>query len=164
MNNTTNLIKQALNKLGKNYDRKELKGTNYLLVPTLQVNTYQPISPMLKERFKLINNWEDATHADWLSIDEMEQLWENKPISNQRMKGIKLSLDSHIENWENNLGSYAPYEQLSLFAGSAYTYEHIYLFWGNKNIEPELWVYDVNGETRFDNLDEYLIDFLSYFD
>lgn len=158
MIDTTDLIQKALNELCDN-ECSLIAGADYSLVPTLKIDIYQPISPMLSKRFQLISSWEEATHADWLSIEEMEALWEKKPITNPRIKDIKSSLNAHIQHWENNLGALVSPDKLSLFAGSAYTYEHIYLFWCD-NIEPEIWVYDTNGETRFNNSNEYLMDCL----
>lgn len=63
---------------------------------------------------------------------------------------------SNIKHWENNAGSIFQKSRLSLFAGSADINEHIYLLWLDHSDEPEIWVYDVNGESRYKNLYEYL--------
>lgn len=80
---------------------------------------------MLKTRFALSNHPIEAIHGDWLSIDKMKLLW-NDSISDKRLRAIKTALYSHIENWENNAGARFEKDRLSLFAGSAYTNEHIY--------------------------------------
>lgn len=43
-------------------------------IPTLQTGIYRRISPMLRERYNNFGSWENATHGDWLSIDDMKEL------------------------------------------------------------------------------------------
>lgn len=155
MNITKKLILKILDEIGAQKGEHYSKGNSILNIPTLEKDKYRNATPMLKNRFELLNYLIDATHGDWLSIDEMKLLW-NDSIPDKRLKEIKAALDSHIENWENNAGSLFKKNRLSLFAGSAYTNEHIYLLWLDGASEPELWVYDTNGEARYKNLDEYL--------
>ncbi len=159
MNTTKDLILKVLEEIDAKEGDNYSKGSSILSVPTLEKNKYRDVTPMLKARFELFNSLIDATHGDWLSIDEMKLLWSDT-IPDERLKDIKNALYSHIENWENNAGSLFKKDSLSLFAGSAYTNEHIYLLWLDGILEPELWVYDTNGSARYKNLDEYLIAYL----
>lgn len=159
MSITKNLILKILDEIDAQEGVNYLKGDTISSIPTLEKNTYRDVTPMLKARFELLNNLIDATHGDWLSIDEMKMLW-NDSIPDERLKDIQMILYSHIENWENNAGALFKKDRLSLFAGSAYTNEHIYLLWLDGIPEPELWVYDINGEARYRNLDDYLIAYI----
>lgn len=42
------------------------------------------------------------------------------------------------------------------FAGSDYSYEMVFLLWLDSTVEPEVWVYDCNGESRYKDLNDYL--------
>ncbi len=131
-------------------------------IPTLKKGVYRNISPMLSVRYRQYSSILNATHGDWLSINEMEELWlPYKQINDERIKGIKRSLNSNIKEWDNNAGSIFRHDRLSLFAGSAHNYEQVYLLWLDNYIEPQIWVYDANGNSRFDNLDDYLTAFLT---
>ncbi|WP_204352548.1 hypothetical protein [Aggregatibacter kilianii] len=160
MNATKDLILKILEEIDAQEGDDYSKGYPVSNVPTLEENKYRNITPMLKARFELLSYLIDATHGDWLSIDEMKLLW-SETIPDERLQEIKTILYSHIENWENNAGALFKKDRLSLFAGSAYTNEHIYLLWLDGIIEPELWVYDTNGEARYKNLDEYLIAYIN---
>jgi len=61
---------------------------------------------------------------------------------------------------ERSLGPLKP-ERLSLFACSDINYEKIYLLWLDCEDEPERWVYDSNGESRYKDLEGYLNAFLA---
>lgn len=160
---TQNYLVKTLSKL-RDINGSELKyspGYEVKKIPTLKKGVYRKASPMLSVRYRQYSSILDATHGDWLSISEMEDLWlPYKQISDERISGIKRSLRSNIKEWDNNAGSIFQHDRLSLFAGSAYTYEQVYLLWLDDYIEPQIWVYDANGNSRFDNLDDYLIAFL----
>ena len=65
------------------------------------------------------------------------------------------------ENWPNEASALFRPERLSLFACSDLTNEKIYLLWLDFEDEPELWVYDANGESRYKDLAEYLTAYLA---
>lgn len=158
--NTKNYIDDILLELEAKIGIEYEKGSNDIeKIPTLEPNYYRPISPMLKVRFNILSHLLDATHGDWLSIKEMELLWDDD-IQDTRIRDIKNNLIANIENWENNAGALFKKNRLSLFAGSAYTYEQIYLLWLDGFEEPQLWIYDTNGEARFIDLDDYLKSFI----
>jgi hypothetical protein len=52
-------------------------------------------------------------------------------------------------------------ERLSLFAISDLNSESIVLVWLDFEPEPEVWVYDANGESRYKNLEVYLDSYLA---
>jgi hypothetical protein len=128
-------------------------------IPTLDKGVYQKASPMLIERFKTYGRWENATHGNWLSIKDMETIWSNE-IQDDFIDLIKYHTECLKENWPNHASGLFKDNRLSLFAGSEIGNEAIFLLWLDDEIEPELWVYDSNGESRYKNLDEYLIAYL----
>ncbi|MFT0212410.1 hypothetical protein VQ643_07300 [Pseudomonas sp. F1_0610] len=69
---------------------------------------------------------------------------------------------SASEYWEDEVSSLFRKNRLSLFAGSADTNEKIYLLWFDSKIEPEIWVYDSNGEARYANLADALLAYERY--
>lgn len=129
-------------------------------IPTLKKGYFRPLSPMLKSRFEKLGGWEDATHGDWLDTTEMECFWESQ-IANERLNGIVNNVNSSINNWQNDAGSIFNHTRISVFAGSRDTYERIYLIWFDCIEEPELWVYDTNGEARYKNLLSYLASYIN---
>jgi hypothetical protein len=129
-------------------------------IPTLRIGEYQPFTPQLKERFELFGRWQTATHGHWLGLSDMEALWKTHiedgflaNIQNQRLAGEK--------GWPNEASALFKPERLSLFACSDITNEKIYLLWLEFEDEPELWVYDSNGESRYKDLEEYLNAYLA---
>ena len=95
-------------------------------VPTLEKGVYRNVSPMLKIRYGAFGKWINATHGDWLDY------------------------------WEDHAtGLFAP-NRISIFAASDNGYEMICLIWFDGTEEPELWVYDCNGESRYKDLAAYL--------
>lgn len=129
-------------------------------IPTLEQGTYRALSPQLKARFARLGAWHDATHGDWLSPSEMEKLVAGN-LDTPRLKGIKANLDAAAEHWPNDVASLLRPERLSYFAASEFTPERIYLVWFDGHEEPELCVYDVNGEHRYRDLHSYLVAHLS---
>ncbi len=125
-------------------------------VPTLKKDYYRNLSPMLKVRFGMFSSWKNATHGDWLSIEEMMEIWRDDLVINDRLWRIKENQIAARNNWDNDASSLFKNNRLSLFAGSESTYERIYLLWLDSEIEPEIWVYDCNGESRYKNLESYL--------
>jgi len=124
-------------------------------IPTLKSGVYQECGPMLKERYELFGRWMRATHGHWLGIDDMERLWENN-INDPFLRDIQSIQVAGEEDWPNEASALFRPERLSLFACSDITNEKIYLLWIEFEEEPELWVYDSNGESRYKDLSKYL--------
>jgi len=129
-------------------------------VPTLKSGTRQAFSPQLKERFELFGRWEVATHGHWLGLDDMEMLW-RESITNEFLGRIRNQLAACEEGWPNSAPAIFKPERLTLFACSDLTNEAIYLLWLEFEDEPELWVYDSNGESRYKDLEDYLDAYLT---
>jgi len=128
-------------------------------IPTLENNYFRNVSPMLKERYSIISYWRNATHGDWLSIDEMEMLWlkDSTPYINQ----IRNQIKAFFENWPNDASSLFKNNRISVFAIDDNGNEHIYLIWFDDVEEPEFWVYDSNGMARYKDIKTYLEAYLS---
>ena len=155
-------IKNLLNKVIKELegDSEITPPSNFIRgIPTLKKGYYRKVSPMLKERFISIGSWIDSTHGDWLDIHEMELFW-NEPIKNERMSEIISNVRSSINNWEDDAGSLFAENRVTVFAASQFTFERVYLIWFDSTIEPEIWVYDSNGESRYKDLASYLKSFI----
>lgn len=127
-------------------------------IPTLQTGIYRRISPMLRERYNNFGSWENATHGDWLSIDDMKELWKEKPTS--YIENIKHQLHSCSQNWPNDACSLFKDNRISVFAADVNSFERIYIVWLDEVDEPEIWVYDSNGMARYKNLMCYLEAYL----
>lgn len=130
------------------------------VIPALEKGKCHRISPMLKERFSLLGKWEDATHGDWLDLGEMKNLWLNESDADERTKQFQSQIKAFVEHWEEHILSKVQRKNVTVFALSEYTYESIFLIWKDA-IEPEVWVYDVNGESHFKNIELYLVDYLN---
>ena len=124
-------------------------------IPTLAQGVYRPFSPQLRIRFEQFGRWEFATHGDWLGLEDMENLWLAEALDDWS-KAISLSRIASEENWANDAAALFRPDRLSLFACSTIGFERVYLLWLDWEEEPELWVYDSNGELRFADLAEYL--------
>lgn len=124
-------------------------------VPTLENGVYRKPSPMLKERFEAFGKCINATHGDWLDTDEMEVFWKEH-IADGRLAGISESVKASMENWQDHAASLFARNRVSVFAASDNSYEMICLVWFDSTDEPELWVYDCNGVSRYKDLASYL--------
>ena len=162
MNPTRDLIQRALNLCMAAMPSKPKFGDASTVneVPTLDPDVRRPVSPMLRERFLFCGAWELATHGDWLSVDEMI-LIANNDTDDPRIAEIIVYKDSAALDWPNDAGGLFRPDRLSLFAGSDVTYERVYLLWVDDAVEPEVWVYDTNGNARYRDLEQYLNAYLS---
>lgn len=124
-------------------------------VPTLENGIYRKPSPMLKVRYELLGRWLNATHGDWLDVEEMESLW-CESVADERLAGIVRSVRASMDNWEDHAAGLFALNRISIFAASDNGYEMICLIWFDGTEEPELWVYDCNGESRYKDLVSYL--------
>jgi len=129
-------------------------------VPTLKKGFYRETSPLLSKRFEMFGRWTMATHGHWLSIPDMETLWDDD-IRDDLLNQTKSNQIAAEDNWANEASCLFKPERLSLFAGSDIGNEKIYLLWLDFVDEPEFWVYDSNGESRYRNLQTYLEAFLA---
>ena len=110
-------------------------------VPTLEKGVYRNVSPMLKIRYGAFGKWINATHED---------------EKDERLIGIVRDIKASKDYWEDHAtGLFAP-NRISIFAASDNGYEMICLIWFDGTEEPELWVYDCNGESRYKDLAAYL--------
>lgn len=124
-------------------------------VPTLENGVYRKSSPMLKVRYELLGKWLNATHGDWLDPEEMKILWDEN-VADKRLAGIARSVRASMGNWEDHAAGLFALNRISIFAASDNGYEMICLIWFDSTEEPELWVYDCNGESRYKDLTSYL--------
>lgn len=129
-------------------------------VPTLKAGVYREFSPMLRKRFEMHGRWERATHATWLSLGDMESLLQ-EDAEDQLRAAFKIQAAALKEDWPNHATSLFKEERLSLFALSDLNSESIVLLWLDFEPEPEVWVYDANGESRYKNLEVYLDGYLA---
>lgn len=127
-------------------------------IPTLARGVYRAVSPMLRSRFEAFGRWRLATHGHWLSIGDMAALWDETDDS--LLREIAEMRNAGESGWPNEASALFRPERLSLFAGSDVSNEKIYLLWIDFEDEPELWVYDSNGESRYRDLAAYLQAFL----
>lgn len=126
-------------------------------IPTLQVGVYHSLSPQLHDRFAAFGAWPEATHANWLSLSQMEELWE---APNEKAAALKKNLEIISANWENDAVALFQANRISVFALSEESTERIYLLWLDCFEEPEVWVYDTNGAARYLDLKAYLQAYL----
>lgn len=149
------LLADVIEKLQDDSEITQPGNSDVEKIPTLEKGIFRDVTPQLRHRFSVLDSWIDSTHGDWLGIGEMETLWQDT-ISDERLAGIRHSVEASRDNWADDAYALFRPARLSLFAGSAYTYERIYLVWFETAEEPELWVYDVNGESRYRDLSAYL--------
>ena len=128
-------------------------------VPTLKPDHYRKASPQIISLYNRIESWADSTHGDWLSLEEMRCLWPDA-CADERIAAVKGNIISAANNWPDDAYSLYKDDRITLFAGSAYTNERVYLIWFDSKIEPEVWVYDVNGFARYISMECYLQAFV----
>lgn len=85
----------------------------------------------------------------------MERFWDK-----HSKDATVMNVFASIHNWENDIASLFKPNRVSVFAGSEYTSERVYLIWLDAKQEPEIWVYDTNGLSRYNDLLEYLSAYL----
>jgi hypothetical protein len=129
-------------------------------IPTLKPGVFRPLTPQLKKRYEMFGRWENATHGHWLGLDDMETLWRDA-IDDQLLEEIKISRVAGEEHYPGDASSLFRPERLCLFAGDDNNYEKIYLLWTDFGEEPEPWVHDPNGTSRYKDLANYLKAYLA---
>ena len=130
-------------------------GREILRVPTLEAGIFRPVSPELARRFRALGRWLDATHGHWLSAFDMEALWQTE-IADPWLAAVRRQHVFAMEEWPNIASALFRPERLSLFAGSDVSSELVFLLWLDFEPEPEVWVYDASGESRYRDLNHYL--------
>lgn len=130
-------------------------------VPTIKSGVYQPVSPQLQTRFNYCGRWENATHAHWLSIKDMEQIANKSYSEDPLLIEIYSQWNGTRLNWPNDATVLFNSERISIFAASDYSFERIYLLWFDCKDEPEFWVYDSNGLSRYVDFNNYLLSFIN---
>ena len=70
-------------------------------IPTLKNGVWQKASPMLQARFAHCGRWLSATHGSWLSISDMETLWQEH-IEDTFLDEIKMNAVASSDNWDNH--------------------------------------------------------------
>jgi hypothetical protein len=128
-------------------------------IPTLEKGVARDVSPQLRERYVACGRWLHATHGHWLGLDDMRALWDAP--ADPLVQAIKLQAESLRDNWANHAYALFRPARLSLFAGSDLGNESIFLLWLDFEDEPEVWVYDANGESRYKDLGAYLESYLA---
>lgn len=132
-------------------------------IPTLKKGIYRKLSPMMKERFEFYGRWVHASHGSWLDVNDMELLW-SESIDEEKHElicRIKWQILSLRDAWLDHAYSLFRDDRISVFAGSDNGNECIVLLWLELEDEPELWVYDSNGEARYKDLNDYLVSYLT---
>ncbi len=128
-------------------------------IPTLEHGYYREATPMLKERYLSFSYWRNATHGNWLSLEEMAMLWQDNP--SPYIIQLKSQIKAFSENWPNDASSLFKDNRVSVFAMDDNGNEHVYMIWLDDIEEPEFWTYDSNGMARYKDLKTYLEAYLS---
>jgi hypothetical protein len=127
-------------------------------IATLQVGVFRPLSAQLRGRFAQFGAWLEATHAEWLSLADITALWEPRDATAlARQKNLTVL----SQNWPNDATALFRADRISVFALGQEGTERIYLLWFDSMDEPELWVYDTNGEAHYRDLQSYLEAYLT---
>jgi hypothetical protein len=85
----------------------------------------------------------------------MEALWKES-VDNEFLDRVRSQRIARERGWPNEASVLFRPERLSLFACSDLANEKSYLLWLDFEDEPELRVYDSNGESRYKDLAGYL--------
>ncbi len=94
-------------------------------IPTLQPNVYREFSPLLEIRYKMFSSWILASHGNWLSLKEMQELWQDD--NSEYITNIKEQLLASKEWWGNDATTLFKDERISIFAAEEFGNERIYL-------------------------------------
>lgn len=159
MRDIDSILEEVANELKNDSKMFQPESEQALNIQTLKKGVYRNLSPQLKARFSRMGAWHDSTHGDWLSMSEIEKLVSGN-LDTSRLKRIKTNFDAAAEHWANDVISLLLPERVSYFAASEFTYERVYLIWFDGYEEPEVCVYDVNGESRYVDLESYLLAYL----
>lgn len=118
-------------------------------IPTLDRNTYRPLTPMLAARFRFGGRWENAAASQiWLGLRDMRAMLLNGDVLSQ--------IDRRIRNWPTaSLGKFSK-ANISLFGIDQLDDEETYLLWGGKK-EPAIAAYIGHEEKVFPNFRDYLL-------
>jgi hypothetical protein len=131
-------------------------------VPTLEPGIFRQPSPQIRERFELFGRWEWATHGHWLSVDDLQALWDDERAHQDKfLSRVRIeSLCMDEGGWSDSAHTLFKPSRLTLFAASDLDYQCVFLLWFESEDEPEVWAYDSNGESRYKDLAGYLRAYL----
>ena len=122
-------------------------------IASLNPGRHLLMSPMLEERFRFAGNWANATLAfTWLSLIEIENAW----TDNQ----IKRQLALRKDYWPTSVLNLCTLDKLVLFAIDIDQKDEMYLVFHGAD-EPQVVSYFGSQEKRYDNLQTYLLSYLS---
>jgi hypothetical protein len=118
-------------------------------VPTLARDSYKPITPMLRARFEFAGCWVlPESGKTWLTIEEMESIWNSSRILSQ--------IEIRKQNWTDSIVARFPTNQLSLFGLDLPDYNETYLHWTETSLEPEVHSYYGAEENVYSDFREFL--------
>ena len=124
------------------------------VLPTLDGKTARPLSPQLRDWYAatgtlIESSWKYLSPSDIKSIVKLGKLRE--------------IVDAHLEYWDGSAPMQFPNSQLSVFAliNDLDDGDLIYLVWPQTDsVEPEVWEYFGQSETRHKDLTAYLASLL----
>lgn len=117
-------------------------------VPTLAPGKYQPLTPMLAERFRFCSDWNNAfIGMTWSGIAALERA--------AKSRKVRSEVRTRREYWEGSAPALYPDEQLSFLGFDLVDGAAIYLIWNGKQ-EPSIAWYEAQHEDTFRNLNGLL--------
>lgn len=117
-------------------------------VPTLAPGKYQPLTPMLAERFRFCGDWQNAfIGMTWPGIAALERA--------AKSRKVRYEVRTRREYWEGSAPALFPDERLSLLGFDLVEGDAIYLIWNGKR-EPSVAWYASQHEQTFRSLNGLL--------
>ena len=119
-------------------------------VPTLDPMIRKPLSPMLNARFEFCSRWR-RFDENWLSVSQMSSVAQNRMF--------RRHFASKSEHWDNSAPATISKNRLSVFGVSSHAEgDYTFIVWPDKPnvVEPAIWRYEGQSETRFANLEKFL--------
>ena len=119
-------------------------------LPTLDVSTRRSVTPALSRRFAFCGRWRRFDEV-WLSVKQMETVARNRDF--------KRHFKAKQQHWNESAPAVIPPDRLSVFSVSSHAEgDYTFLVWPDSSrvVEPELWRYHGQSESRFKNLEAFL--------
>ena len=117
-------------------------------VPTLAPGKYQPLTPMIAERFRFCGDWHNAfIGMIWPGVSALERA--------ARSRKVKEEVRTRRKYWEGSAPAMYPDEKLALLGFDLVDGSAIYLVWTG-NQEPSVAWYEAQHEDTFRNLNGLL--------
>lgn len=123
-------------------------------LPTLDGEIVRPLSPHLRDWHEIAGTLIESSWK-YLSPSAIKSA-----VENSRVKEV---VEAHREYWDDSAPMQFPNSQLSIFAliGHPDDGDLIYLVWPKTDIvEPEVWEYVGQSETRYKDLSAYITSLL----